>query len=122
MKDCRESRSDHSAESLTDVEDWRCQFDVTEVPRAFFWSLFAGLAVELAVNGAQSGVIHTLGSRPLTLLILYQVRKVREISRKRLFDGCLDRSAVRCGHTIVSGYSTWTTLMRLISSGAKRPN
>ena len=91
MKDCRESRSDHSPESLTNVEDWGRQFDVTEVSRTLLGSLFAGLTVELAVDSAQSGVIHTLGPRPLTLLILYQVRNVRKLSRKRLLGDFVDR-------------------------------
>lgn len=92
--------------SLTNMENWRCQFNVTKVSRTFLGSLFASLAVELAVDGAQSGVINTLCPRPLTLLILYQVRQVRNLNRKRLFDGFLDRSEVRWAHTIVSGYST----------------
>lgn len=35
---------------------------------------------------------------------------------------CWRQSQVKVWQTIVSGYSTWTTLKRLISSGGKRPN
>lgn len=43
---------------------------MTKVSRALFGSLFTSFAVPLTVDGAESGVIDTLGSRPRTLLIL----------------------------------------------------
>lgn len=56
--------------SHTDVKDRGREFDVTKVSRALFRSLLTCLAVVLAVDGTQAGVIHTFGSRAMALFIL----------------------------------------------------
>lgn len=56
--------------SRTNVEDWTSKFNVTKMPRAFFWSFFTSLTVVLTVNCTKTGVIDTLCTRPLALIIL----------------------------------------------------
>lgn len=56
--------------SLTDMEDWRREFDVTEMSRTFLGSLFASLTIILAVDCTEARVIDTLSPWPLTLIVL----------------------------------------------------
>lgn len=54
----------------TNVEDRASKLNVSKVPRAFFGSFLASLAVVLTVDCAESWVIDTLCARPLALVVL----------------------------------------------------
>lgn len=54
----------------TNMEHWRCQFNVAKVPWTFLLALFARLAIELPLERAESGIVGTLSTRALPLLIL----------------------------------------------------
>lgn len=98
----------------TNVENWRGQLNVTEMTRAFIDTLLASGTTEVTINCAESRVIQAFLSRFLSRLVLN--------GQKESVRGKLMRQRFNFSLTKVSGYSTWTTLIRLISSGERRPN
>ena len=97
------------------MENRGCQLNVPKVTRTLLLAFLASLAVPLAINRTQTRIIQTLCPRSLPLVVLFSVSAAsKHLSRNKRHE--------RERQTIVSGYSTWTTLIRLISSGEKRPN
>jgi len=97
---------------LTNMKNWHGEFNVAEMTGTRGNVLFACRASVHAINCAELGIVQTLITRFLLLLVL---------QRSQRYGSDLFRHT-RGPQTIVSGYSMCTTLMALISSGERRPN
>jgi hypothetical protein len=97
----------------TDVENRSGKLDMSEMTGTLFLAFLTSLTIPLPIDRPKARVIQTLCARPLSLFILLCCDPVSNHQSPIIG---------KEGQTIVSGYSTWTTLIRLISSGENRPN
>lgn len=103
----------HQIVSHTDVENRSGKLDMSEMTGTLFLAFLTSLTIPLPIDRPKARVIQTLCARPLSLFILLCCDPVSNHQSPIIG---------KEGQTIVSGYSTWTTLIRLISSGENRPN
>lgn len=88
---------------------WHSQLNMAEVTRAFRHIFATCAAHESSVDGPEFRVIEPLLAWTLFLLVLAKELESCGIT-------------IQIPLTMVSGYSIWTTLMFLISSGDSKPN
>jgi hypothetical protein len=84
---------------------------MTKVTRTLCHRLFTGRAFESAIDSTHPRIVQAIFLWAQFLLVLCRFVSFKQAMRE-----------FRGAHTIASGYSILTTLIRLISSGEKRPN